>query len=56
MSSESLLPSKVFPDHVQRARDTWVPVADPDLLLDAGEPVAQNLDLLRTLLDHARSN
>ena len=43
-------------DHVQRARDTWVPVADPDLLLDAGEPVAQNLDLLRTLLDHARSN
>jgi hypothetical protein len=43
-------------DHVQRARDTWVPVADPDLVLSAGAPVPQNLDLLRSLLDHARNN
>jgi predicted kinase len=43
-------------DHVQRTRDTWVPVADADLVLDATTSVPQNLDLLRSLLDHARSN
>jgi predicted kinase len=43
-------------DHVRRARDTWVPVADPDLVLDATSPVSQNLHLLHALLDHARSN
>jgi predicted kinase len=43
-------------DHVQHARDTWVPIADPDLVLDAGAPVSQNLDRLHSLLDHARSN
>ena len=43
-------------DHVQRARDTWVPIADPDLVLDAGAPPSHNLDLLHSLLDHARSN
>jgi predicted kinase len=43
-------------DHVQRARDTWVPIPRPDLVLDAGEPVPQNLDLLRSLLGSARSN
>jgi hypothetical protein len=41
---------------VQRARDTWVPIADPELVLDAGAPVSRNLELLRTLLDDARSN
>jgi predicted kinase len=43
-------------DHVQHARDFWAPIADPDLGLDAAAPVAQNLDLLRSLLDRARSN
>ena len=43
-------------DHVQRVRDTWVPIADPDLVLDAGAPVSQNLDLLYSLLDHAPGN
>jgi predicted kinase len=43
-------------DHVQRARDTWVTVPDPDLVLDSGAPVSQNLHLLHSLLDHARSN
>ena len=43
-------------DHVQRARDTWVPISDPDLVLDATSPVSQNLDLLRSLLAHARGN
>jgi predicted kinase len=43
-------------DHVQCVLDTWVPVAQPDLVLDAGTPVPENLDLLHSLLDHARSN
>ena len=43
-------------DHVQRVRDTWVPIADPDLVLDGGAPVSQNLDLLYSLLDHAPGN
>jgi predicted kinase len=43
-------------DHVQHARDTWVPIADPDLVLDACAPVSRNLDLLYSLLDHAPSN
>jgi predicted kinase len=42
--------------HVQRARDAWVPVADADLVLDAGAPVPQNLDRLRSLLNRARTN
>jgi predicted kinase len=42
-------------DHVQRARDTWAPVPDPDLVLDSGAPVSQNLRLLHSLLDHVRS-
>jgi predicted kinase len=40
--------------HVQRARDTWEPVADSDLVLDARMPVPQNLDRLRSLLNNAR--
>jgi hypothetical protein len=43
-------------DHVQRARDAWVPVGDPDLVLHAGTSVSHNLDLLRSLLDQARSS
>jgi predicted kinase len=42
--------------HVQRARDTWEPIARSDLVLDARAPVPQNLDRLRSLLDHARRN
>jgi predicted kinase len=43
-------------DHVQRARDTWVPIAEPDLVLQAGAPEPQNLDLLGSLLSAARAN
>ena len=43
-------------ERVQRARDAWVPVADPDLVLDVGARVPQNLDHLRSLLGPARSN
>jgi predicted kinase len=43
-------------DHVQEARDTWAPIADPDLVLDAAAPVSQNVGLLHSLLDRARSN
>ena len=42
--------------HVQRARENWVPIAEPDLVLDAREPVARNLDRLGALLDRARAN
>jgi predicted kinase len=41
--------------HVQQARDAWEPIADSDLVLDARSPVPQNLDRLRSLLNHARS-
>ena len=43
-------------DHVRHARDTWVPIAEPDLVLDARTPVAENLDRLGALLDRARAN
>jgi predicted kinase len=42
--------------HVQRARDTWEPPADPDLVLDARSPVDENLSRLRSLLDRLRTN
>jgi predicted kinase len=42
--------------HVQHARDTWEPFADPDLVLDAQTPVDENLSRLRSLLDHVRAN
>ncbi len=37
-------------DHVKRSRSTWVPPDRLDLVLDAGEPVAENADTLRVLL------
>jgi hypothetical protein len=41
---------------VQRARGAWERIVDPDLVLDAGAPLSHNLDMLGSLLDHARSN
>jgi predicted kinase len=43
-------------DHVQRARDAWMPVRDPDLVLNAATSLSHNLNLLRSLLDRERSN
>jgi predicted kinase len=43
-------------DHVQHARDTWAPIADADLVLDARNPVSENLGLLHSLLNHARGD
>ena len=41
--------------HVQHARDTWVPIDDADVVMDALTPVADNLSRLRALLDLARA-
>lgn len=37
-------------DHVERARSSWVPPEELDLVLDAGTPVEENAERLRTLL------
>ncbi len=37
-------------DHVERSRSSWVPPERVDLVLDAGEPVAENAEALRVLL------
>jgi predicted kinase len=37
-------------DHVARARDSWVPPADVDLVLDAADPVEENAAKLQALL------
>ncbi len=42
--------------HVQHARDTWEPIADPDLVLDARARVDENVNRLRSLLDHTNAN
>ena len=37
-------------DHVERARSSWVSPEGLDLVLDAGAPVEENAERLRTLL------
>jgi hypothetical protein len=37
-------------DHVERARSSWLPPEGLDLVLDAGTPVQENAERLRTLL------
>ena len=39
--------------HVERARSSWIPPDGVDLVLEATDPVDQNADRLRTVLDSA---